>query len=206
MLATSAIGLLALLLLGLGLAQSHASAAETQVANGDFESGSTDWVESSLLGYPLIMRSTDLPVGIVPHSGSWAAWLGGDNGELAYLEQMVTIGAQAPVLGYHHWIDSADTCGWDFARVRVNAVQVSTYSLCLQSSTGGWTRHTIDLARYAGQTVLLRFELSTDGSHASSLYLDDIALQGSTSPTPTPPPPSDLPFHVYLPLTLGDGA
>jgi hypothetical protein len=123
---------------GTALASGFQAGVATQIVNGGFESGDgVGWTEESLLGYDLVVIERDLPDGILPHGGSWAAWLGGDNGEVATLEQEVTVTAQASVLAYHHWIDSADTCGWDYARILVNGTEVEAYSLCLATSTGG---------------------------------------------------------------------
>ena len=109
------------------------TAPPTPVAlpNGNFEQGRTIWQEFSTHGWPLIVHegpnSTDLP--IPAHSGVWAAWLGGDDDEVAYIQQAVTVPAAAPYLHFWGWIDSGDVCGYDFASVRVNNIAVETYDL-----------------------------------------------------------------------------
>ena len=46
--------------------------------NGDFEKGlDGSWKETSTKGFPLTLTGGDLQ-GIVPQSGVWAAWLGGN--------------------------------------------------------------------------------------------------------------------------------
>jgi bacillopeptidase F (M6 metalloprotease family) len=158
--------------------------------NGGFEDGSgVGWTEHSLLEYSIVLRDVDLPVGVAPHTGRWAAWLGGDDDELAYLQQQAPITAAAPTLSYHHWIDSEDSCGFDFARVRVDGVEVDSYTLCIQAGTAGWVRRTVDLSAYVGQTVQLRLEAATDRSRPSSLYVDDVMMVGADQ-------------YVYLPLAL----
>jgi hypothetical protein len=81
-----------------GLQAAGASAlAATQIVNASFEDGSdVGWTDSSALGYDIILIERDLPAGVLPHSGSWAAWLGGDNNELASIEQEVTITTATP--------------------------------------------------------------------------------------------------------------
>ena len=141
---------------GTELGMAPAGIAGTQLANGGFESGpGIGWEEYSLLGLPVIVDTKTLfdpgaDIQVTPHTGDWAAWLGGENNELSYIRQQVTIGSAAPVLGYWHWIQSTDTCGFDLARILVDGVQVRSYSLCRNSNTGGWVKQTVDLGAYAG--------------------------------------------------------
>lgn len=123
------------------------------------------------------MHADDLPIS--PHSGSWAAWLGGDYDEVAYLQQSVFVPADRPYLGYWHWIDSADVCGYDFAYVRINGSTVHQYDLCSSNNTGGWVPLVVDLSGYAGQTVQLQVRVETDSSGNSNLFLDDFAFQST---------------------------
>jgi hypothetical protein len=169
--------------------------ATAQIQNGDFESGvGVGWVEYSLLSLPLVLQKSALPVDfdIDPHSGSWMAWLGGEVNEQAGLSQTVTISARTPVLGYWHWIDSSDTCGFDHARVLVDSAPIHSYTLCMVSATGGWVKKTVDLSSYVGQTVELSIQVQSDEYYLSSLFLDDVALE------PGPP----ISHRVYLPLVL----
>ena len=53
------------------------------VSNGDFEQGAVGWSEFSLHDEPLIVDSANLP--ITPHSGDWAAWLGGLHDEESHV-------------------------------------------------------------------------------------------------------------------------
>ncbi len=149
--------------------------ATGQIANGDFELGSVYWLESSTNGWPLIVTGTDLSVDA--HSGTWAAWLGGDMQETSSIEQEVTVPGGTPALAYWHWISSYDACGYDVARVRINGVVVSQYDLCQSNNTGGWVPRTVSLAPYAGQRVRLRIEAQTGASTSSSLRVDDVTFQ-----------------------------
>ena len=123
------------------------------------------------------------PAGVTPHSGSWAAWLGGDNDETAYIQQQVTISAGAPYLTYYHWIASADFCGYDFGEVLINGSPIDYYDLCTSTTTGGWVKHSLDLSAYAGQSVTLQIGVETDFSDNSNLFVDDVSFQGSASPS-----------------------
>ena len=59
--------------------------------NGDFEKGlDGSWKETSTKGFPLTLTGGDLQ-GIVPQSGVWAAWLGGELLETSILSQGIMI-------------------------------------------------------------------------------------------------------------------
>jgi len=153
-------------------------AGGTGIVNGNFESGSTGWTEYSFLGYQIILSSSELPV--TPHSGSYAAWLGGDDDETSYVQQQVTISAGAPYLVYWHWIDSTDLCGYDVGGVIVNSSDVvDVYDLCATTATGGWVSHSVNLSAYVGQSITLEIRAETDSSIISSLFVDDVSLQAS---------------------------
>ncbi len=148
--------------------------------NPGFESGATGWTEFSSNGFTLITNS-GLPV--VPHGGSWLAWLGGASNETSYVQQQITVPTSNTYLSYWHWIDSADLCNYDFAYVKVNGTSVHTYNLCSSTNTGGWVQKTVNLASYSGQTVMVRVEVTTDGSLTSNLFLDDFSFQAAPAGT-----------------------
>jgi serine protease len=149
----------------------------SSITNPGFESGPTGWTEYSENGWDIILSTADLPV--PPHAGSWAAWLGGDDDEIAYIQQQVTVPAGSPYLAYWHWIYSEDLCGYDYGKVVINGATVDTYDLCESSSTGAWQKHVVNLSAYAGQSVALQLRAETDFSAFSSLYIDDVAFQAT---------------------------
>ncbi|HJS30061.1 MAG TPA: hypothetical protein VJ768_10590, partial [Anaerolineales bacterium] len=168
------------------------------IANPGFEDGQTGWTQ-----FPdgMIINS-GFPPGVTPHSGSWAAWLGGDNNGTWWLiqETSVTVPAAAPYLAYWHWIDSEDVCGGfphDYARVWVDGAFVDDYELCSGNNTSGWELHVVDLTAYSGQLVELSFNVATYSDLISNLFVDDVAFQSSpgagSSPPATPLPPSGDP-------------
>ncbi len=148
------------------------------VVNGDFEAGSTGWLEYSTHGWPLIVDS--LP--ITPHSGGCAAWLGGDYDDISRIQQEITVPVSSPYLAYWHWIASQDTCGYDFGSVIINASVVDVYALCEATNTGGWVKHVVNLNAYAGQSVSLQIRAETNSSLNSSLFADDVSFQATASP------------------------
>lgn len=158
----------------------------TGISNGFFEAGSTGWVEYSSNGWNLIVNN-GFPSGVTPHSGSWMVWLGGDDNEIGYIQQQITVPVGSSFLSNWHWIASADDCGYDIAKINVNNTTVEEYDLCSTASTGGWVEHTVDLSSYAGQSVAFQIGVETDGSTNSNLFIDDVSLSLS---------------YIYLPLLI----
>jgi hypothetical protein len=151
----------------------------TSIVNGNFEQGpDVGWADSSTNGWILITNDFS-PNEITAHSGAWAAWLGGDFNETSILSQQVTVNAAAPFLTYFHIIGSEDDCGFDFAGVFVNGTAVKEYELCLDNETSNWVQQSVNLAAYAGQSVLLEFVVEADDSFNSNWFLDDVAFAAS---------------------------
>jgi hypothetical protein len=151
------------------------------IVNGDFESGPVGWTEYSLRNWPLIVTYPDIPQGLVPQSGSWIAWLGGGNNEVAYLRQEVTVPTANPYLSYWYWSNSEDACGYDQAYLRINNEDIQTHELCASANTSSWISQVEDLGAYAGQSVNLEFGIETDSTLRSSFFLDDVAFQASAA-------------------------
>jgi hypothetical protein len=149
----------------------------TAIPNGDFESGNTLWTEYSTHGWDLITNSF---LGVTPHNGLYAVWLGGDADDVSYIEQQVAISSSCPLLTWYHWIASDDLCGYDYGYIRINGTSVGTYQLCETNDTGGWLVQSVDLSVYAGQTITLQIRAETDNINNSNWFIDDVSL------TPTP--------------------
>lgn len=148
------------------------------IPNGDFESGRAVWVESSAMTQTLIVTASVLPTGTLPHSGAWAAWLGNVDNELAAIQQTVTVPVSAPYLSYWHSIVSDETgCFYDFATVLINDAPLEAYALCTDADTNGWAYRALDLTAYAGQAITVTFQVKTDESVTSHLFIDDVAFQ-----------------------------
>ena len=96
------------------------------------------------------------------HSGSWLAYLGGADDEVAYIEQTVNVPTDKPYLTLWLWIYSQDVCGYDFMSYRANSTPFFTYNLCTQTNTNGWVPHAMDLSNYAGGPVTIQVQ-SNDG-------------------------------------------
>ena len=60
----------------------------------------------------------------------------------------------------------------------------------LNSNAQAWTQVTFDTCPYAGQTVVLWFNVHQDGANPAddtSMYLDDVAVTGSQPTAPAAP-------------------
>lgn len=165
------------------LYQEPPSVVTNPLLNGNFESGpGVGWHEYSSQGYALVV-DTYLGNAITPHSGAWGAWLGGLDNETSILSQEVIVPTDQPVLSYYYAIGSADDCGYDFAIVIVNDHTVYQYALCDDRETDSWVHQTVSLAAYAGQTVVLKFLVTTDDSLNSNLFLDDVEFVSARAAT-----------------------
>jgi len=147
--------------------------------NPGFEQGHVSWTEYSALGWDVIGEAADTPV--TAHGGSWLAWLGGDDLETSRLSQTITISASAPYLHYWYYSASEDACGYDFFRIKVNDVIVSTKNLCSSTNTNAWVAGVLNLSSYLGTGKTITFEVTTDSSGNSNLFLDDVSMSNAAS-------------------------
>ncbi len=145
--------------------------------NPGFELGQVSWTEYSSGGWDLIWQSGSTPV--AAHGGSWLAWLGGADNETGRLSQTITISGTAPYFHFWYYAASEDVCGYDFFRVRVNSSEIFNISLCSNNNTGGWSQAVLNLAGMVGTGKTITFEVTTDGSLNSNLFLDDISMSSS---------------------------
>lgn len=151
------------------------------VQNGDFETGSTYW---TLGGRTLIST-------LIPHSGSYSAWLGGYNNANDTLYQTITIPNAGPTgrpvinarLSYYWYMSTEETStsnDYDFLYVRIRNVYGSTLRqiqvVTNRSARGAWMFASFDVSEFIGQTVQIHFQSTTDGSFKSSFFIDDVNL------------------------------
>jgi M6 family metalloprotease-like protein len=159
------------------------------IRNGTFEAGADgNWTEYSTHGWSLITQT--LASSVTPHAGTWAAWLGGDYDDTSQLTQAGISLVGVRYLHYWYWIASADVCGYDYARVKVNGTPIKSYDLCTTNSTGGWVQEVLDLNSYIGTSISLQFEVTTDASDNSNFFLDDVSI--TTSALPVSSTPSEI--------------
>lgn len=146
--------------------------------NGGFETnGGAGWQAHTLRVNPNdVWVSRDIAQNATPRNGAQMARLGNADREVAVIEQRVTILAGASTLRFWYQIRSADQCTYDFGGVLVDDRIVDRFDLCILTITRGWQARAVDLAAYAGQTVLLQLRAETDEVNTSTLYIDDVEL------------------------------
>ncbi|MEZ4560561.1 MAG: hypothetical protein R2854_29695 [Caldilineaceae bacterium] len=143
--------------------------------NGDFEQGAGGWEEYSSHAVPVITDDFTR-VELTPHSGQWAAWLGGLDDETSWIQQRIVVPDPAVPLVYWEWIASAEeSCAYDSAAISIDGAVLQQFGLCSASDTA-WVRRDIDLAAYAGRTVTLRITVVTDTSVNSNYFVDDLSF------------------------------
>ena len=109
------------------------------VRNGGFEKGAAYWYEYSSHGWDVIIAQ-GFPADLSPYDGTWAAWLGGDYNDISFVEQQVTVPADATYLVYWQWIASENGCTLDLAGTLVDGHVVDMYSLCARPNAYRWSR------------------------------------------------------------------
>ena len=189
------------------------------IPDGDLEGGgdqsASGWRTFSLQGHRVIFDNnvnTGPPVlPIAPFSGSAAAWLGGDDSEISFIEREVVIPFGSPFLSAKYYIHSTDpTCAstlfsdftvatqFHFANANsLNNLQsdvggliitdgvttgVATLDLCGPTQTNGWATIVYDTRFFAGRVSTIQFKTVSDFQLTSSLFIDDVSFQGGFIP------------------------
>ena len=148
--------------------------------NGDFEQGAAGWQQSSSNGVPIILHISQED-DMVVHGGEWGAWLGGLHDETSAISQEVTVPADRPYLAFYYRINSSDVCGFDYGRVFINNEIVESYDLCQSNNMADFGRTVVNLTTYAGQTVTLKFQSTSDSSGFSNMFVDDVSFANSAA-------------------------
>ncbi|MCX7823504.1 MAG: DUF4214 domain-containing protein [Syntrophobacterales bacterium] len=164
--------------------QSSATRVTNVLKNPGFEEGSSYWEELSLYDFPIIYHLSKIE-GLPPIEGSYVAWLGGYDDEIALLRQRVFIpsGSDAS-LRFYLWINSEDECGYDLGGVwvldrtgRSILKRIAASDLCWLTDTGRWIQSPFfDLSEFSGREVVVEFFTLTDDSFPSSLFVDRVEL------------------------------
>ena len=157
------------------------------LTNGGFESGLTGWTTGGV--------STPKPATIT-HSGTGSALLGVVSGNEplgdSTLAQTLSIPATGTsTLSFWYQPHTTDgtcggttTCRYDWMEGQIRSTSGSTLSSLfkLNNDNGTWTHITVNVSAFAGQNVVLWFNVHLDGSSPADdtwIYLDDITLTTS---------------------------
>jgi hypothetical protein len=149
--------------------------AADAVVNGGFESGANSWVTSTKNGHGVVSA-------VRPHAGSSSALLGGYNSAGDKLYQTITVPSAGNLT---YWWDTTTqetgTRSYDYLYVRLYSTTGKLIAtLRTRSNTGAknaWYQDTISLSSYAGQTVRLEFDVTTNSSKATTFYVDDVSVK-----------------------------
>lgn len=147
------------------------------IRNGGFESGSTNWTESSSGGYELV--STDRP-----RSGSNSAYMCDYNTCTESLYQTITVpsGATSATLTFYSYISSQETgtTAYDYLKLQIRnssgTVLATPKTLSNASTKNAWVSSTVDLTSYKGQTIQIYFLATNGSSYPTAFYVDDVSV------------------------------
>lgn len=151
-----------------------------EIENGDFELGDNgDWTVYSSGEYLLIMDDVAL-MPLTPRSGSWLAWMGGVPDEDSRISQAVNLpsGGPAYLRYYYQIVSDKSMCNADWMYFQVGATALQSRGLCTAENTADWIADSVDLSAYAGQTITITFQVTTDSNDVdmSSFFIDDVSL------------------------------
>jgi hypothetical protein len=156
------------------------------IQNWNFESGHVAWYEE-----PANEIITNNLAGKPAHSGTWAAWLGGEYNALHQLAQLVSIPLGARTLSFWYWIDSVEFCGYyDAAWLYVGGNMLVEFDLCRNNNTGGWVRRSVDVSAYTGRTVWIQFFARLDPDTNSNFLVDDVMISSTVGASAIVPIPT----------------
>ena len=148
------------------------------IVNGGFESTLSPWVSSGAAFY-----SAD---GTYPHGGTGLISLGEKKGVSGQVYQTVSIPSAAPA-ALTFWLNVTSTERTAtiqndkmFVEVR-NAsgtllATLATYSNLNKSAAGAYSKKTLNLSAYRGQTVRLQFRAVNDYSFPTTFRIDEVSL------------------------------
>ncbi len=148
------------------------------ITNGDFSTGdATGWKVSRSNGSAPIVQ---------PYAGSdYGAWMGRYNSNQDQMYQFVCPAAPADWANFSfYWWMSTDevstTTDYDFLYVRVrdangNLLQ-TLKTITNRSVEGEWRYEYFDLRAYAGGTIRVSFEATTDGSLPTNFWIDGVSF------------------------------
>jgi hypothetical protein len=149
--------------------------------NGSFEAGGQDWQQYSAQAYELISDFN-------PRTGRLGAYLAGVNNASDRISQQVALPPAPTALTLEAWwyLATAETAGsfdtMTVSLLRADGTWVATLvTVDNTAPVGLWDKLVFDLAPYAGQTVIIRFEAHTDANNISDFYLDDVSLMACTA-------------------------
>jgi len=156
-----------------------------------------DYIRISCRGSYTLKFEGSSEVGILPtnaHSGNFAYWSNkGDDSDMSLQQTFDFTSVKGPInIDYWTWFDlekdydyaylEASSNGQDWAILKTpsctnNNPSGDSYGCGYNGNSDGWKEEKVDLSKYAGSKVTLRFEYITDpGVNGEGLLLDDISI------------------------------
>jgi hypothetical protein len=166
------------------------SATASVVYNGGFESGLTGWTPGGIAAPSATTAKA--------HSGSSSALLGVLSGTEpsgdSTLTQTFTVPPGTSTLTFWYLPGTTDStcsgsgCTFDWQEAQLRSTSGATLASIFKSNSnsGTWTQVSFDTTSYAGQTVVLYFNVHEDGSVPPDdtwMYVDDVSLTAAGAPT-----------------------
>jgi len=176
------VGLLAAGCCLLGIRTGPLTAGETVFESTDFESSNGGFSSSDVFEW----GTPTYPLDLSPHSGKklWGTNLDGviDDSPGSYLLQHALNVPDHVGSTFLSWWDWFDSDGVDERQLVVDDFSL-THLIFDDATTSQttWTRHTIEISKWAGQPVLLKFHLSVccEPPGIDGWYLDDFSVVGT---------------------------
>lgn len=149
------------------------------ITNGDFSTGdATGWKVSRSNGPDPIVQ---------PYAGyEYGAWMGRYNSNQDQMYQFACPAAPADYasFSFQWWMsteETSTTTDYDFLYVRIrdaNGNLLQTLKTLTNRSPEGdpWHYEFFDLRAYAGQTIRISFEATTDGSLRTNFWIDEVGF------------------------------
>jgi hypothetical protein len=157
------------------------------LVNGSFDAGpGIPWIEYSSEGWGIICPNSVAPV--TPHSGTYLAWLGGDNNLNDYLYQDIVIPKNATdlTINLYRYFSTQETSGThdhvtlSLRNPTTNQVLETLLTWSNLDSTSGWVRQSVPIsASYAGLPVRVFLSSSTDSLLNTNFFFDTISLNAT---------------------------
>jgi hypothetical protein len=156
-----------------------------------------DYIQIECVGDYTLHFSGSTAIGLLPtnvNSGQYAFWSNkGDESDMILTREFDLTSVSGPIaMSYSIWYDIEED--WDYAFVEASAdgktweilttpsgtdsdPSGNSYGWGYTGATGGWKQESVDLSKYAGQKVQIRFEYVTDAAvNGEGLLLDDVRV------------------------------
>jgi len=156
-----------------------------------------DYINISCAGDHTLVFSGSTAIGLLPtetHSGDYAFWSNkGDESDMTLTREFDLTSVSGPVdISYWTWYDLEED--WDYLYLEASTdgetweilktpsgtdynPSGNSYGWGYTGATNNWIQETVDLSKFAGQKVQIRFEYITDlAVNEEGLLLDDIRI------------------------------